>query len=616
MASPTADVPGTPADGLRTLLDERREETEAALGIVNRITASLDVGEVLAESVSLAARVTDADAGILYLYEEPDRLVVRAASPGDERWIDSFALEVGARPAAWTALERSPVLLPSDPATDPRYLGHPDPERSFTSALSYPLVSPSERLVGAIALFTEGDRRFGEDDLVAVAPIASLAAARVETARLYSSSQRHIDVLRSVGGLGDSLVSPAATRRALHELGSATGRLLAASVVAIYVREQHTWRLSMSLVGQGRPPEDEIPVDVLGNLATDAGPRRISLPSDRLLVAAVAPEREGITTGVVAPLRASGETLGALVCLGEHQGISETDRELVSIIATVAGTMIQSGRLVDRLASRSVELSFLEALGEGSEPSGVVEARARQLGINLDEQHVAAAFQVIERGLGEADPERALDRLGTELMGRFHRSVVARRDLALLALLPVPPGAAVADEVNDAVNVIEGHDQIRLVGGLSGAVSGVDEYPQAFGEARDAVSINKVVGGTRQVVEYDALGALRHLWILARSPARDPFQTRVEHLLEYDAEHGTRFFETVEAYLGEQGSRERAAERLGIHRNTLRQRADRIREVSGINLEDRDNRFELQVAVGIVRFRRLQQSRHTDAYAF
>ena len=37
--------------------------------------------------------------------------------------------------------------------------------------------------------------------------------------------------------------------------------------------------------------------------------------------------------------------------------------------------------------------------------------------------------------------------------------------------------------------------------------------------------------------------------------------------------------------------------------------AERIRKVSGIDLEDRENRFELQVAVGIVRFRELQRRR-------
>ena len=37
--------------------------------------------------------------------------------------------------------------------------------------------------------------------------------------------------------------------------------------------------------------------------------------------------------------------------------------------------------------------------------------------------------------------------------------------------------------------------------------------------------------------------------------------------------------------------------------------AERIRNVSGIEREDRENRFELQVAVGIVRFRELQRRR-------
>jgi sugar diacid utilization regulator len=606
VTDPTAPAAATPSEALRALLDERRPETEAALSIVSRITSSLEVRDVLSESISLAAAVTHAQSGLLYLLDD-DRLTVRAALAADERWVNGFSVPVAGGHPAWSALGRAPVLLRDDPRGDPRYLPHPDPARRVTSALTYPLRSPTEKLVGAIALFTEGDQRFGEEDLVAVAPIASLAAAAVETASLYATSRRQIDVLRSVGGLGDSLVSPAATRRALHELGSATRSLLDTSVVAIYVREEGAWRLTMSLTGEDRPPREEVPIGVLGSLSTDAGPRRISLPADEGLVSAVAPGHRDAAGGLVAPLRARGETVGALICVGGRQTVTETERELVSIIATVAGMMIQSGQLVERLASRSIELSFLEELSEGNEPSGVVAARARQLGVDLDEPHIAAAFQVTDRGTGRSDPESALDRLGTELAGRLPHSIVARRGLELLALLRVPDGRPVRDEVEDALNLIEGHHSIKLVGGLSGPIAPGGEHAQAFGEARDAVSIAEVVPGPGKVVEYDALGALRHLWTLARSPVRDPFQRRVEQLQAYDAEHGTRFLETVEAYLAEQGSRERVSARLDVHRNTVRQRAERIRQISGIDLEDRETRFELQVAVGIVRFRELQR---------
>jgi DNA-binding PucR family transcriptional regulator len=110
------------------------------------------------------------------------------------------------------------------------------------------------------------------------------------------------------------------------------------------------------------------------------------------------------------------------------------------------------------------------------------------------------------------------------------------------------------------------------------------------------------------IVPYQTLGAQRHLWALARSSARDPFQDRLRTLRDHDAERGSSLLETVECYVAEYGHRERASARLRVHRNTLRLRLARIKELSGIDLEDTGILFDVQTALSIMRFRDLQQA--------
>ena len=57
------------------------------------------------------------------------------------------------------------------------------------------------------------------------------------------------------------------------------------------------------------------------------------------------------------------------------------------------------------------------------------------------------------------------------------------------------------------------------------------------------------------------------------------------------------------AYLESNANRKEAAARLYVHRNTLRQRFDRIRRVAQIDLDDPAILFDLQVALRIVRYR-------------
>ena len=105
------------------------------------------------------------------------------------------------------------------------------------------------------------------------------------------------------------------------------------------------------------------------------------------------------------------------------------------------------------------------------------------------------------------------------------------------------------------------------------------------------------------MTRFEDLGVQRYLWSLAQEPARDVWQERLERLRDYDAAHGSALLETVERYLRANANRKDAAEQLFVHRNTLRQRFERIRRIAGIDLDDPAVLFDLQVALRIVRFR-------------
>jgi PucR family transcriptional regulator, purine catabolism regulatory protein len=115
--------------------------------------------------------------------------------------------------------------------------------------------------------------------------------------------------------------------------------------------------------------------------------------------------------------------------------------------------------------------------------------------------------------------------------------------------------------------------------------------------------MGRALHGPASVTRFEDLGVQRYLWSLAQEPARDVWQERLERLRLHDAEHGSRLFETAERYLECNGNRKDAAARLFVHRNTLRQRVERIRRVAQIDLDDRATLFDLQVALRIVRYR-------------
>ena len=70
-------------------------------------------------------------------------------------------------------------------------------------------------------------------------------------------------------------------------------------------------------------------------------------------------------------------------------------------------------------------------------------------------------------------------------------------------------------------------------------------------------------------------------------------------LRAYDLEHGTKFCETLLAYLALERNAQLTAKALFLHRNTLRNRLVKIEEIIGTDLDDVDERIHLMIALGM-----------------
>ncbi|MBW3632526.1 MAG: helix-turn-helix domain-containing protein, partial [Chloroflexi bacterium] len=70
-------------------------------------------------------------------------------------------------------------------------------------------------------------------------------------------------------------------------------------------------------------------------------------------------------------------------------------------------------------------------------------------------------------------------------------------------------------------------------------------------------------------------------------------------LLAYDRQNNAELISTLDAFFAANGSPKEAAERLGVHRNTVLYRLDRIRDITGYELDDAGVRMRLQLALHV-----------------
>ena len=133
--------------------------------------------------------------------------------------------------------------------------------------------------------------------------------------------------------------------------------------------------------------------------------------------------------------------------------------------------------------------------------------------------------------------------------------------------------------------------------------SGADGIFRSFREARWAAETGYCLHGPNHVTDFDSLGAFA--WLEPIDFDRGSEATHaIQQIITRDREQGTRLLETLQAFLETRRLKE-AADRLFIHRNTLRYRLDAIRKLTGLDVQDPSSRLVLELQMRLAMVRRL-----------
>jgi DNA-binding PucR family transcriptional regulator len=144
----------------------------------------------------------------------------------------------------------------------------------------------------------------------------------------------------------------------------------------------------------------------------------------------------------------------------------------------------------------------------------------------------------------------------------------------------------------------------RVAVGRSDSRTGAAGSSESLREAADAAQIAQaLMAGEGGTMAYSDLGAYRYLVRMPLEEAPNDVHFRaVRRLADYDRERRTQLLDTLERYLRDRRSIATTARALYVHPNTLRQRLNRIEELSGLDLANEDL-LSLELAVKLARLR-------------
>ena len=436
------------------------------------------------------------------------------------------------------------------------------PLRSLNGPVGYLVVAAEQELPASAQLLLRALAQLAGVALANARLHAQKRAASEELAEVNAALQRSMDIHQRLTQVALSGMGQEGIARAVHEL---TGHPVA-------VEDRYGNLRAWAGPDQPDPYPKDSPAKRNEMLSRALGTVRPIREGDRLV--AVARPRGG-TVGVLALVDPAGTA-------GEH--------ELVALEHGATVLAMELARLRS-LAETELRLrrDLVEDLLTGTDEESAL-ARAHALGYDLERPH----WVVVVTGRGRA---------GADDEAFFQGVRRAVRDLRLGSLLVSRTGMVVVladraldwEELRAAVLAELGGGRCRV--GVGGRCEQVGDVPRSYREAQMALSVQAASGGDEQATSFEGLGIYR---ILSR--VQDVGQIErfvldwIGPLIEYDAGKGSELVNTLSVYLDCGGGHEAATKRLLVHKSTLKYRLQRIRDVSGHDLNDPDTRFNLQLA--------------------
>ena len=319
---------------------------------------------------------------------------------------------------------------------------------------------------------------------------------------------------------------------------------------------------------------------------------------------------------LIAPILAANQVLGYISVLDNPPHNEELAFLALEQAALVLALSIAKERELAEVEGR-VRGEFLDDLLFGTYgDEAAAQRRARHLGYPLHGSHIVMLVDIDDfRGFNRARQisEDAIQAIKREFLrrvtavvrGTFQRALVQPRSDSVVALLPIgsePPGDQQARVHSLGMQVKQSIADWKPGFTVSVGFSGPTEAPAGVAAAqREVTSVMDSLARFKrwgQVVAVPELGLTGLLAAVADERLIDYAQRLLGRLVEHDRARNGSLVATLRAYL-ETGEQQEAAKRLRVHPNTLRYRLDRIREISGVELEDAETRLNLAVALRV-----------------
>lgn len=305
------------------------------------------------------------------------------------------------------------------------------------------------------------------------------------------------------------------------------------------------------------------------------------------------------------PIAAGGEIHGFLSVLEATGSLPEDAlSKLQPAAQALAVEFVKQGTAAD--SDQKMRRDFFRDLlfANHSLSQETLHRRATYLGYQLSSSYWALVVEFDDAPGDEgitAELKKLTDTLNALLS--FRQALVITQGQGATILYPVKDGQPTLDKVKHLAETIrqkvaQTSPGLTVSVGIGQLYPDLMSIPKSYREAAQAAKIGRSLKGPNGVHVFTDLGIYRMLLQFATTQNPNEFYCdALERLLEYDQQADKELVKTLAAFLECNGNLTETSERLYIHRNTLKYRLERIRDITQIDLDDSENRLMLHLGL-------------------
>jgi sugar diacid utilization regulator len=282
------------------------------------------------------------------------------------------------------------------------------------------------------------------------------------------------------------------------------------------------------------------------------------------------------------------------------------DPSMLSLVTTLIASEVERVRAPER-ASEEAATAFLRSVlrGDAADSQDLI-ARGKELGIDLGSGSAVLVVRAHPRSATEDDWRRRL----LAVAGRGARSIASgaiaapsEQDAGTVLMLVPDADGTTATRVSAAVlrELESGLGGFVLAIGRSRRAEDPRDLKRAGNEAM--LSANVVEGEHVSELAFEATGTYQLLLPYMSDPAelKRFYNDTVRPLVAYDEQYETDLLGTLATFLDCDANVNATAARLITHRHTIRYRFERVRELTGLDVQSTDGREKLSLGLKAMR---------------